>query len=89
MVVEDEVNGQSNNDQTAIPNDYNEVASILNEVDSLLVDHALVAALEEKVQITEHKVGNGTTKAHLSNVYLNMRRKMMMVKTHCNFPMIL
>ena len=45
--------------------DCDEVGSVLASVDSLLIDHVLAAALEEKAQITEHMVGNGTTKTHL------------------------
>ena len=40
----------------------------MREVDDLLVDHVLASALEQKAQILEHMVDNGTTMAHLSSV---------------------
>ena len=40
----------------------------MREVDGLLVDHVLASASEQKAQILEHMVDNGTTMAHLSSV---------------------
>ena len=71
-IVRGNINSSNNDGVDNVPRDCDEVGSVLASVDSLLIDHVLAAALEEKAQITEHMFGNGTTKAYLSNVLFEM-----------------
>ena len=70
--VDKETEEINDGQQKDVPNECNEVASILAKVDGLLIDHVLAAALEEKAQITEHMVRNGTTRVHLSNILFDL-----------------